>query len=214
MLIRNEYPEERLIADYLIDTWEEIGIELVYTTMDEATMSKIVYSYDYDTCIWYWSHDIDPNYMLFCQSKLAWGGWSDNKYYNPEYDENYTKSVTTMDQTERKEYVLNCQKIHYHDCPFIIMANPYQTFAWRTDTFEGWGDWENDPARSLENFWGANPLWFDLEYIGDPPTGFDITSAAIVLGVIAAVVVAVVAFMMMGKKRKKKKEGSRSPLGE
>jgi peptide/nickel transport system substrate-binding protein len=212
MIVRNNYPEERLIADYLKSTWNTIGVDLDIKLMDEATMSKIVYSYDYDTCIWYWSSDVDPNYMLFCQSKLSWSGWSDNKYFNPAYDENYTNSVITMDQEDRREYVYNCQKIHYEDSAFIIFADPYQCFVWRTDTFEGWGDWEEDPGRSIENFWGANPLWFDLEFIGEPPEGFDVTSAAIAGGVVAAVVAAAVLLMM--RSRKKKREGRRSPLGE
>jgi peptide/nickel transport system substrate-binding protein len=210
MLVRQEYPEEQAIARYLESVWEDIGIDLTITVLYESAMSTQVYSYNYDTCIWYWSMDIDPNYMLYCQSKLAWSGWSDNKYYNPAYEENYTKSVSAMNYSERKTYVDNCQRIHYLDAAFIIMAVPYQTYAWRTDTFSGWGNWSDDPGRSMDNFWSGNPLFFDLEYIGDGGGGFDIVAASIAAGVVVAIVVVVVVVWWMKKGGKKKK----SPLGE
>jgi peptide/nickel transport system substrate-binding protein len=213
MIIRREYPEERLIAQYLKETWAALGVTLEYEVVDESYMGTLVYSYEYDTCIWYWSADVDPNYMLFCQSKLAWGGWSDNKYSSEAYEENYTASVMELDVEQRKVYVDNCQKVHYDDAPFIIMACPYQTYAWRTDTFEGWGDWENDPGRSMDNFWGGNPLFFDLEYIGDSGTTISTMGIVIAVGVAAAIVATLVVLRMM---KKKKKGGSQktSPLGE
>jgi peptide/nickel transport system substrate-binding protein len=211
MYVRREYPEEALIAKYLKETWAQVGVGLDYEVVDESYMSTEVYSYEYDTCIWYWSADIDPNYMLFCQSKIAWSGWSDNKYYNESYEENYLASVSAMDDDERKTYVDNCQRIHYRDAAFIIMAAPYQTYVWRTDTFENWGDWDDSPGMSMDNFWGGNPLFFDLEYIGDRTQGFDLMSALMFGGVIAAVVVAVAAVWLLKKRGKK---GKASPLGE
>ena len=211
MFIRREYPEEALIAKYLKETWAQIGVGIDYEVVDESYMGTEVYSYEYDTCIWYWSADIDPNYMLFCQSQLAWSGWSDNKYYNETYEENYRASVSAMDDDDRKMYVDNCQRTHYRDAAFIIMAAPYQTYVWRTDTFEGWGDWDVSPGMSMDNFWTGNPLFYDLVYIGDRQTGFDLTSALIVGGVVAAVVVVAVVALLLKKRGKK---GKASPLGE
>jgi peptide/nickel transport system substrate-binding protein len=212
MLVRREYPEEKDIAQYLKIEWGKLGIVLNYEILDEGTLGTQVYAYGYDTMIWYWSADIDPNYQLFCLSKPAHGGWNDNMYYNPAYDENYTKSVSTMDPVERKTYVDNAQRIHYGDVAYIILAYAWQTYAWRTDTFSGWGDWDAQPGRTMDNFWMGNPLFFDLEYIGPEPREPPWLAIAATVGVIAAVAVAVV----MLKKRGKKKEGeiSESPLGE
>ncbi|HIH02040.1 TPA: hypothetical protein HA259_08260, partial [Thermoplasmata archaeon] len=113
MVVRQEAPEEKDIAMYLESEWAKIGIELNYRIMPEAQLGAVVYSYNYDTAIWYWSSDPDPNYMLFCQSENSWNGWSDNMYSTPEYEQNYTASITTMDRSDRAEYVDNCQKIHY-----------------------------------------------------------------------------------------------------
>jgi peptide/nickel transport system substrate-binding protein len=178
MLVRKEVPEEKDIAAYVKDQWAQVGVTVNYVVVEELTLAYTLYSYKYDTVIWYWSADIDPNYILFTQSKTAWNGWSDNKYFNAAFDENYTLSVQTLDPVERETYVDNCQRIFYKDSAYIILAYPNQTYAWRTDTFSGWGDWSAHPGRSLDNIWTGNPLYFDLkpEAYDSPPVieGMDV----------------------------------------
>jgi len=213
MLIRREYPEERDIGMYLKQVWRTVGVNLDLSILDEATMTQQVYAYTYDTMIWYWSADIDPNYQLFSISKKAWNGWSDTKWANQSYEDNYTLSVTTINKTLRKMYVDNAERIHYLDAPYIILAYVYQTYAWRTDTFTGWGDWALDPGRSIDNFWMGNPIYFDLEPKVNPgPPQSNIWLIVAGVGAVAAIVAVVVLFKFKGKK----KEGkiSESPLGE
>jgi peptide/nickel transport system substrate-binding protein len=162
MLVRYGYPEEKEIAAYLKAQWAQIGVKLNYVVVDELTLSGAAYSYSYDTVLWYWSSDVDPQYILFPQSRRAWNAWSDNKYTNPEYEVNYTETVVTLDPALRKTYVDNCQKIFYNDSAYIVLAYLHQTYALRTDTFTGWGNWSADPGRSLDSFWSGNPLLFDL----------------------------------------------------
>ena len=170
MLVRKEYPEEKDTALYLKAQWSSIGVDLKVSIVDELTLSGAAYSYNYDTVLWYWCGDIDPNFLLFPQSQRAWNAWSDNRYFNPSYEENYTMSVSTIDPAERRTYVDNCQRTFYNDSAYIITAYTNQTYAWRTDTFTGWGDWSADPGRSLDNFWTGNPLFFDLMPIDiNPP---------------------------------------------
>lgn len=213
MLIRREYPEEKTIGQYLAQVWRTVGVNLVLSILDEATMTQQVYAYTYDTMIWYWSADIDPNYQLFSVSKKAWNGWSDTKWANQSFEDNYTLSVQSMNKTQRQMYVDNAQRVHYLDAPYIILAYVYQTYAWRTDTFTGWGDWAADPGRSVDNFWMGNPLYFDLKPLVPPGGGGPpIWAIAAGVGAVAAIVAIVVFFRFKGKK----KEGkiSDSPLGE
>jgi peptide/nickel transport system substrate-binding protein len=215
MLVRKEYPEEKDIAAYLKAQWAQIGVVANYLVVEELSLSGSAYSYAYDTLIWYWSADIDPNYQLFTLSSYAINGWSDCKYDSPAYDSAYTYSVNTTDPTLRKHWVDETQRVFYNDSPYIILSYGYQTYAWRNDTFTGWGDWQADPGRSVDNFWMGNPLWFDLVPAG-PTTdgnGGGILVYVIAGAVIAAVILAVVYLVMRGKK----KEGSirdKSPLGE
>lgn len=215
MMIRLEYPEEYEIAKYLKTEWAKIGVNLNIRLILEDQLSKEAYLYGYDMMIWYWSADPDPNYMLFCEAKASWNGWCDNLYYNESYEENYSLAVETFDPVKRLEYVHNCQRVHYEDIGYIILAYPYQTYGWRTDTFSGWGDWQYDPGRSFDAFWTANPLFFDLEYIpqGDDD-GPSILVVAAVLGAIVAVIAVLFVMKKMGKGKKKTDEGGESPLGD
>jgi ABC-type transport system substrate-binding protein len=213
MLIRREYPEERDIGLYVQQVWKTVGVNLQLSILDEATMTQQVYAYTYDTMIWYWSADIDPNYQLFSISKKAWNGWSDTKWANQSFEDNYTLSVQTMSKTLRQVYVDNAQRVHYLDAPYIILAYVYQTYAWRTDTFDGWGDWAADPGRSIDNFWMGNPIFFDLVPKGiNDGGGPSLAVIAAGIGAVALIVAVVVLFKFKGKK----KEGkiSESPLGE
>jgi peptide/nickel transport system substrate-binding protein len=214
MGLRQEYPEEKDIAMYLESEWAKIGVQINYKIMTEAALGAYVYAYACDTFLWYWSADVDPMYQLFCQSKVAWDGWNDNMYTSAAYEENFTKSVQEFDEDLRREYVDNCQKVHYRDVSYIILSYVGQTYGWRTDTFEGWGDWDADPGRSVDNFWTGNPLYFDLEYIGSAGGEVPWIALAAGLGVVAAAVAAVVLLKRRGGKKGKKKEEKTSPLGE
>ncbi|OGS42281.1 MAG: hypothetical protein A3K67_00050 [Euryarchaeota archaeon RBG_16_62_10] len=204
MMIRREYPEERDIAAYLKQVWEDVGVDLDVQIMSEAALGTIAYTYTYDTMIWYWSDDPDPNFMLFCMSEKAWNGWNDNYYTSPGYEENYTNSVMEPDPDLRKTYVDNAQRIHYLDAAYIILAYPYQTYIWRTDTFTGWGDWEANPGRSIDHFWTGNPLYFDL--VPHKVDG-DGRYPVVLLGVgIAVAAAAVVGAVLLSRRIAKKRE--------
>ena len=170
LLVRREYPEEKEIVQYLQSEWYDIGVNINYVVVDESELAFHIYSYTYDIALWEWSADPDPNYILFTQTKNAWNGWSDTRYFSPSYDENYTASVREIDPGQRGLYVDNCQKVHYYDCPYIVLAYPNQTVAWRTDTFTGWGDWSSEPGRSVFCAWSGNPLYFDLIPLGGENT--------------------------------------------
>ena len=212
MALRQEAPEEKDIVMYMQSEWAKIGVDVYYDIMTEAALGAYTYGYAYDITVWYWSADVDPNYMLFCQSKASWGGWSDNMYCTPEYEENYSASVQEFDEDLRREYVYNCQKVHYEDAVYIVINYVDQTYAWRTDTFEGWGDWEAHPGRSVDNFWTGNPLYFDLVPLEKEDIDIPWLAIAAGVGVLAAAVVAVVFLKKRGGK--KKKEDKTSPLGE
>ena len=209
--VRQEAPEEKDIVMYLQSEWKKVGVEIYYDIMTEPALGALTYGYAYDITIWYWSADVDPMYMLFCQSKVSWDGWSDNMYYNPLYEENFVASVQEFDEDLRREYVHNCQRIHYQDAAYIVINYVHQTYAWRTDTFTNWGDWEANPGRSIDNFWTGNPLYFDLVPAGDDePVDIPWVAIAAGTGVVAAVVVATILLRRRGGRKKEET----TPLGE
>jgi len=213
MMVRREYPEEKDIAFYLKDQWHAVGIDIQPLILDEVELNTRAYAYKYDTFIWYWSADIDPNYQLFTQTQAAWNGWNDDKWSNESYEQNYSLSVTTLNRYDRQQYVFNCQKVNYLDAHYILLAYPYQTWAWRDDHFTGWGDWSANPGRSIDNFWMGNPLYFDLKPLEKhttPPPWPLIIGAIVAVGAVAGVAIML---KMRGGKKGEKVE-SESPLGD
>jgi len=168
MVTRKEAPEENAIAEYLKQTWRQIGIEISYTIVDEFTMNYDVYGGAYDTYIWWWSGDTDPNYILGIQSGFTLDGWNDNYYDNATYNELYVAHLSALDINERRQYALDAQKVHYYSAPFIILVYPYFEYAWWTDEFVSWGDMNAHPGRQIGAFYGKHPLFLELRPAAAP----------------------------------------------
>lgn len=94
------------------------------------------------------------------------------------------------------------------DAYFMLLTYADQTYAWRTDTFDGWGDWEAHPGRSIDNFWSANPLYLDLVPKNVEDDDIPWMAIAAGVGVLSAVAVAVVALRKRGGRKGKEEETS------
>jgi len=208
IVVEAELSEDRDTAFFLQEEWAKIGIDIHPLMVSTGVWNTMIYGYAYDLTISYWSGDPDPSYLLFIETSFAHGGWSENKYSRPAYDENYTKAVETIDPVERRGYMINCQKMMYEDCAFMVTVYPHGCYAWRNDTFSGWGDWQNHSGRTLSNFWTANPLYFDLVPLKTEEGGMSLMYVG--LGVVVVVVVAV-AVVLLRKRRPKKEEEVRLP---
>jgi peptide/nickel transport system substrate-binding protein len=197
LAIFQDRAEDRPIARHIIDACREIGISMHYTVATGVLpIAHYQVSYDYyEMRLWSWTSEIDPVYQLFRQSSRSFYGWNDNYYNNSAYDENYTNSVMELNESMRQQYVYNCQKIHYEDLSYVSLAYVHDVFAWRTDRFQGWTDISSEPGASLANTWGANPLLFALEPVGED--GWDEQFIIISIGIMAIVaVVALAAFYL------------------
>jgi peptide/nickel transport system substrate-binding protein len=199
-----ELVEDRDTVNYLLEEWANIGIEIVPDFVNTVQWNTVVYSGVYDLATTYWSGDPDPNYLLFIQSKWAIGGWSENWYSSPYYDANFSASEQAINHAERKGYIFNCSKIMYQDAAFITTVYGFGCYAWRNDTFSGWGDWGAHPARSLSSYWSANDLYFDLVPLKRQGGGINTNYILIGLGV--AVAAAVIVVLMLRKRGEKEEE--------
>jgi len=206
IIVETGIVEDRATALYLMGEWAAIGIRLHPLFVNTAIWNARIYGGAYDLTMTYWSGDPDPNYLLYIQSSFALEGWSETWYSDPEYDANYMASALEVDPLLRRAYMRECQRIMYEDSAFIVTVYPYGCYGWRTDSYSGWGDWTQHPGRSMTHFWGANPLFFDLE--PGEQKEFSLLPFYIAIGVIAAVAVAVLAFM---KLRGRKEEEVRLP---
>jgi len=206
IIAETEIVEDRDTALYLADEWAEIGIILRPVFVNTAVWNTRVYGGAYDLAMTYWSGDPDPNYLLFVQSTEALNGWSENWYSSAEYDAKYIASSLEIDPDLRMEYMKEAQRIMYNDSAFIVTVYPYGCYAWRTDSFSGWGDWANHPGRSMTHFWGANPLFFDLQP-GAQKERSMIPFYFVIGGIVAIAVVGV----LLTRRRRRKEEDLKLP---
>src|SRR2546422_4683636 len=166
MDVRLEFPQEIQTGYYLQAEWARIGIKLDVNPLAEDGLSAEVYGGQTDTYIWYWSGDPDPNYLLSIESSYTLDGWNDNYWNNVTYNRLYVDHLAATNQAQRESIVRAAEKLHYESAVYIIYIFPYGEWAYRTDLWTGWGDWNAHPYRQMDAFWGANPLFFDLQYAG------------------------------------------------
>lgn len=158
-----EFPEEYTTAQYLQAQWAQVGVKI--TILQEPTENALqtdVYGCNIEMYIWYWSADPDPNYMLSMESSWTLDGWNDNFWVNTSYNQHYLAQLADLNFAQRQADVFDAQKIQYESASYIIYIFPYGEWAMRTDLWQGWGNWTAHPYRQMNAYWGANPLFFDL----------------------------------------------------
>ena len=170
MPISRDNIEEKEIAGYLESEWIDIGVVLDWRVVDETilplcTSASTCMGEQPDLTMNRWTGDPDPNFILFTQSSAALYGWSDMWYNNTSYDENYSSFVSSFNCSDRCAFAKECQRIHYLDAAYNVLAYPHQKYVWRNDTFVGWGDWDLHPGLSLDCFWGGNAILYSLSPI-------------------------------------------------
>lgn len=168
MAVRNEFQNEIDTGDYLATEWQKIGVHLTIKPESESALSADVYGGFVESYIWYWSGDPDPNYLLSIESGFTLDGWNDNYWDNATYNQLYVDHLAATDPIQRQQIVRAAEKLNYQSAVYIIFIYNYGTWGYRTDTFGGWGDWNAHPYRQMDAFWGANPLFLDLQPLGAP----------------------------------------------
>ncbi|MBN1676965.1 MAG: hypothetical protein JW880_00340 [Candidatus Thermoplasmatota archaeon] len=198
IVVEQELMEDKDTAMKLREDFRKIGIEIEPRYVSIGQWSTLIYAYNFELTLTYWSGDIDPSYLLYIQTSFCIYDWSETGYSNPRYDENYSKYIKASTYEEKKTAAYNCQELMYEDAAFVVYAYPYGCWGWRTDSFSGWGDWGAHPGRQLANFWSANPLYFDLVPLKTDTGPSLMLYALIGIAVVAAVVVAVWFFRRRG----------------
>jgi peptide/nickel transport system substrate-binding protein len=206
MVTRQEAPEEAAIAQYLKENWAAVGMELTYEVMEEFAMNNAVYGGDFDTYIWWWSADADPNYILSIQSNYTLNGWNDNYFDNEAYNVAYLNQLKAQDRDVRRQHVHDAQRVEYLESPFILLVYPYFEYAYWTDEFSGWGDMNAHPGRQIGAFWGKHPLFLELEPLEGTGGPVLPLSVGVVAGGATALVVAIAVYVLVRRRKQRSEE--------
>ncbi len=199
-MVRNDNAEDIAAAPYIVEMWEKVGVKATIQLLEESAMETNIYSYaSHNAYIWYWSGDYDPTYILGVMTTDQIWGWNDPFWSNATYDELYIEQMT-QDGQERIDTVKDMQRIWYRSSGMIVLSYPYGLYAWNTAHFKNWGDPEAHPGRTIEHYFGAAPLFMELEPVDGGIIGGTLGITLIAAGVVI-VVVAVAALMLMRKRK-------------
>jgi len=131
----------RLIAGWL----EDVGIDVVMSTMDDGALTDKMYNYegdtfvpDYDMFIWGWYLDYDPGSMLSYFTKDQIENWSDCAWWDPEYERLYRQQSRELDPLKRKQFIDRMQQILYEQSPYIVLAYSEDLEAFNTARWDGY----------------------------------------------------------------------------
>lgn len=119
---------------------QDIGVEVVISTMDSGAQSDLIYEKNFDTdmYLWGWGCELDPTLKLSVLTTDQIGKRSDCFWGDETYDELFELQSTQVNRAERLETVHEMQKIAYEKAPYIILYSKNSLEAYRTDKFEGW----------------------------------------------------------------------------
>jgi peptide/nickel transport system substrate-binding protein len=99
---------------------------------------------DWDMCVWYWTAEPDPNYILGLYTPKQIGTGSDCNWTSPEYTRLFQQQSRTLDQTKRIEIVKQMQQLFYDAAPYAILAYPDSLQAFNTHDWAGWVEVPSD----------------------------------------------------------------------
>lgn len=180
---------ELISAGALIVNWfKQIGINLQLRVVDSAQMIDTNLAGEMDTYLWGWSFDADPDFALSVLTTDQILSWSDCFYSNPEYDAMYMKQHTAVNFEERRNTIIEMQKLLYNEAPYAVLAYSLTIRAYRTDIFTGWVDPTQYPGWDI--YWWK--FSGQLEPITEkPPTPTTALGNEVYVAVLAVVVVLV-----------------------
>lgn len=128
-------------VNMLITNCKEAGIEITWTPMEKTAVWDTCYdgNPDWQLTLDGWTGDPDPG-MIMCIFKdyETEGGYAGVSYQNPEFDNMYTKVMSTTDAEERAQYIEDCQKILYEDCAYSYLCFDQTIQAINSDKWTGY----------------------------------------------------------------------------
>jgi peptide/nickel transport system substrate-binding protein len=133
-------------AGKLIVGWmKDIGIKLDYEVVDAGTLINYQYEYtgdtytpNWDMFIWYWTQDVDPNFIVDIYTPAQIEGWNDCLWTDEEYTALNEQQKRTIDPAARIPLIKRMQEIFYDGAAYAVLVYPYLLEAYDTEEWEGW----------------------------------------------------------------------------
>jgi peptide/nickel transport system substrate-binding protein len=137
--IHSDNGYDSLIAPYLVEWLQAVGIKLTVQAMSFTELNTELPKGDWDILMDTWSTGYDPSYLLSVEScatlpaNQSTPGNTDAFYCNPAYDNLYNQQLTEFSMTQRTQTVDQMQSILYNANVDIILYYPDTLQAVRTN---------------------------------------------------------------------------------
>ena len=132
-IVRTENPSTVEAGQFITEWLANVGIATQPEAVNDAKLTDIWYSNDYDMYIWGWGIEPDPNFQLSVFQENQCGVWSDTCYSNPEYDQLFKDQQAAPSLQEREQIVDEMQQVFYDDRPEIVLWLNNSLAAYRNE---------------------------------------------------------------------------------
>ncbi|MBI4799630.1 MAG: ABC transporter substrate-binding protein [Desulfarculus sp.] len=138
-----DYDPQRAMSGMMIQEWlGQVGIMAAARPMAfGAMLEKVKGHHDYDAFVLgYGNLSLDPAWVsaFFVSKNAGKSGWNMSGYHDPQFDALAEKAAKTLDPEQRRDLVLQMQRMVQRDVPFLPLYNPLLVEAARNDRFQGW----------------------------------------------------------------------------
>lgn len=138
-----DYDPQRAMSGMMMQEWlAQVGLTATARPMAfGAMLEKVKGHHDFEAFVLgYGNLSLDPAWVsaFFVSKNAGKGGWNMSGYHNPRFDALAEQSARALNPEERRELVLQMQRIIQDDVPFLPLYNPLLVEAARNDRFQGW----------------------------------------------------------------------------
>lgn len=193
--IHSDNGYDALIAPYLVEWLQAIGIKLTVQAMSFTELNTELPKGDWDILMDTWSTDYDPAYLLSVETcgtlpvNQSTPGNTDAFYCNPAYDKLYNQQLTEFSLAQRTQTVDQMQSTLYNANVDIILYYPDTLQAVRTgdarDFFFG--------TKNSQGFYPQQNVWINWWSAAPVADAASSSDTGLYIGVIVAVVVVLAA---------------------
>jgi peptide/nickel transport system substrate-binding protein len=157
----NDSPANVSGGKLVVQWFKDVGVKVTFTTVDSSvlmaqqynwTNNNTTYAPDFDMFMWYWTQDVDPQFMVDIYTPPQVGVWNDCGWTDQAYTKLAQQQSVTIDPAKRIPIVQQAQQIFYQQSPYIILAYPAQLEAWNSAKWTGWSRAPQDGGSAIYSY--------------------------------------------------------------
>ena len=207
-------PDNQTAGKLIVSWLKNIGIKVTYTVIDPGALTDAQYNFDgnnyapdWDMFIWYWTQDVDPQFMLsiYTPAQSTGYGWNDCLWTSPAYTKLNAQQSQTIDDAKRIPIAQQMQQLFYQGAGYAILTYPYQLEAYNSGKWQGWvhvpGDSTTAQKGAVLYSYNNIDTYRFVSAKTTTATTSSSSSTVLIVVIVAAVVVVLAAVLLLRRNR-------------